>query len=213
MSADDKIQRSSLPIPDIQHAGLITYDAKDPDTKFPPIRDVRPPQGSPNVLVILIDDVGYGATSVFGGPCQTPNFEKLATGGLSYTRFHTTALCSPTRQALLTGRNHHSVGMGGITEIATAAPGYSSVLPNTKAPLALTLKLNGYSTAQFGKCHEVPGVADQSGGAVQLPGRPAAAGSSTSTASSAARTTSGTRPCTRARRQSNRPRRPPRATT
>ena len=94
--------------------------------------------------------------SAFGGPCQTPNFEKLAAGGLKYTRFHTTALCSPTRQALLTGRNHHSVGMGGITEIATAAPGYSSVLPNTKAPLALTLKLNGYSTAQFGKCHEVP---------------------------------------------------------
>ncbi len=145
-----------MPIPDVQHSGLITYDAKDPDTKFPPIRDVRPPRGAPNVLVILIDDVGYGATSAFGGPCQTPNFEKLAKGGLSYTRFHTTALCSPTRQALLTGRNHHSVGMGGITEIATAAPGYSSVLPNTKAPLALTLKLNGYSTAQFGKCHEVP---------------------------------------------------------
>jgi arylsulfatase A-like enzyme len=156
MSKPDDVNRSNLPIPDIQHHGLITYDAKDPDTKFPPIRDVRPPKGSPNVLVILIDDVGYGATSVFGGPCQTPNFEKLAKGGLRYTRFHTTALCSPTRQALLTGRNHHSVGMGGITEIATAAPGYSSVLPNTKAPLALTLKLNGYSTAQFGKCHEVP---------------------------------------------------------
>jgi len=156
MSADDKVQRAILPIPDIQHPGLITYDAKDPDTKFPPIRDVRPPKGAPNVLVILIDDVGYGATSAFGGPCQTPNFEKLASGGLRFTRFHTTALCSPTRQALLTGRNHHSVGMGGITEIATAAPGYSSVLPNTKAPLALTLKLNGYSTAQFGKCHEVP---------------------------------------------------------
>ena len=156
MSSDDKVQRSSLPIPDIQHPGLITYDAKDPDTRFPPIRDVRPPQGSPNVLVILIDDVGYGASSAFGGPCHTPNFEKLAKGGLRYTRFHTTALCSPTRQALLTGRNHHSVGMGGITEIATAAPGYSSVLPNTKAPLALTLQLNGYSTAQFGKCHEVP---------------------------------------------------------
>jgi len=156
MSSNDKIQRANLPIPDIQHPGLITYDAKDPDTRFPPIRDVRPPRGAPNVLVILIDDVGYGATSVFGGPCQTPNFEKLAKGGLRYTRFHTTALCSPTRQALLTGRNHHSVGMGGITEIATAAPGYSSVLPNSKAPLALTLKLNGYSTAQFGKCHEVP---------------------------------------------------------
>jgi len=156
MSSDDKIQRSSLPIPDIQRPGLITYDAKDPDTTFPPIRDVRPPKGAPNVLVILIDDVGYGASSAFGGPCHTPNYEKLAAGGLKYTRFHTTALCSPTRQALLTGRNHHSVGMGGITEIATSAPGYNSVLPNTKAPLALTLKLNGYSTAQFGKCHEVP---------------------------------------------------------
>jgi arylsulfatase A-like enzyme len=156
MSSRNDVNRSNLPIPDIQHPGLITYDAKDPNTRFPPIRDVRPPKGAPNVLVILIDDVGYGATSAFGGPCQTPNIEKLAKGGLKYTRFHTTALCSPTRQALLTGRNHHSVGMGGITEIATAAPGYSSVLPNTKAPLALTLKLNGYSTAQFGKCHEVP---------------------------------------------------------
>jgi arylsulfatase len=152
----DKVQRAILPIPDSHHVGLTTYDAKDPDTKFPPIRDLRPPKGAPNVLVILIDDVGYGASSVFGGPCHTPNFEKLAAGGLKYTRFHTTALCSPTRQALLTGRNHHSVGMGGITEIATAAPGYNSVLPNTKAPLAQTLKLNGYSTAQFGKCHEVP---------------------------------------------------------
>ena len=132
MSSDDKIQRSNLPIPDIQHPGLITYDAKDPDTKFPPIRDVRPPKGAPNVLVILIDDVGYGATSVFGGPCQTPNFEKLAQGGLRYTRFHTTALCSPTRQALLTGRNHHSVGMGGITEIATAAPGTARCCPTPR---------------------------------------------------------------------------------
>jgi arylsulfatase A-like enzyme len=156
MSLPDTIQRSILPIPDAQHGRLTTYDAKDPDTKFPPIETLLPPKTAPNVLVILIDDVGYGASSVFGGPCQTPNFEKLAAGGLRYTRFHTTALCSPTRQALLTGRNHHSVGMGGITEIATGAPGYNSVLPNTKAPLPLTLKLNGYSTAQFGKCHEVP---------------------------------------------------------
>jgi arylsulfatase A-like enzyme len=156
MSSHDKIQRSILPIPDLQYPGLTTYDAKDADTKFPPIRELRPPEGAPNVLVILIDDVGYGASSVFGGPCHTPNFEKLAAGGLKYTRFHTTALCSPTRQALLTGRNHHSVGMGGITEIATAASGYNSVCPNTKARLAQTLKLNGYSTAQFGKCHEIP---------------------------------------------------------
>ena len=136
--------------------GFSTYDAKDPDTSYPPIRDVQAPVGAPNVVVILLDDVGFGASSAFGGPCHTPTFERLAAGGLKYTRFHTTALCSPTRQALLTGRNHHSVGMGGVTEIATAAPGYSSVLPNTKAPLPLTLKLNGYATAQFGKCHEVP---------------------------------------------------------
>ena len=85
-----------------------------------------------------------------------PTFEKLAAGGLKYNRFHTSALCAPTRQALMTGRNHHSVGMGNITETATAAPGQSSLRPNTKAPVALTLKLNGYSTAMFGKCHEVP---------------------------------------------------------
>ena len=99
---------------------------------------------------------GFGASSAFGGPCHTPNFEKLAANGLKYNRFHTTALCSPTRQAFLTGRNHHTVGMGGITEIATSAPGYNSILPNTCSPLARTLKLNGYSTSQFGKCHEVP---------------------------------------------------------
>ncbi len=92
----------------------------------------------------------------FGGPCNTPTAERLAAGGVKLNRFHTTALCSPTRQALLTGRNHHSVGMGGITEIATSAPGYSSVRPKDKAPIAETLRLNGYSTAQFGKCHEVP---------------------------------------------------------
>jgi arylsulfatase len=155
MSSDDR-NRSHLPIPDRPRTGLITYDAKDPETKYPPIDQLRPPKGAPNVLVILVDDVGFGAASAFGGPCQTPNAERLAAGGLKYTRFHTTALCSPSRQALLTGRNHHSVGMGGITEIASGSPGYSSVLPNTAAPIAKTLKLNGYATAQFGKCHEVP---------------------------------------------------------
>ena len=152
----DRSQREVLPIPDRAYQGLITYDAKDPDTSFPPIEPLRPPPGAPNVLVVLIDDVGFGASSAFGGPIATPTFERLAEKGLKYNRFHTTALCSPTRQALLTGRNHHAVGMGGITEIATSAPGYNSVRPNTAAPLAETLKLNGYSTAQFGKCHEVP---------------------------------------------------------
>jgi len=156
MKSQDKIQRNILPIPDQPHVGLTTYDAKDPDTKFPPIEQLRPPKGAPNVLVILIDDTGFGATSAFGGPCQTPNFEKLAKNGIKYNRFHTTALCSPTRQALLTGRNHHSCGMGSITELATSAPGANSVLSNTISPIARTLKLNGYSTSQFGKCHEVP---------------------------------------------------------
>jgi arylsulfatase A-like enzyme len=155
-SGPEQIQREVLPIPDRPYEGLITYDAKDPDTSFPPIEPLRPPEGAPNVLVILIDDCGFGASSAFGGPCSTPSAERLAENGLKYNRFHTTALCSPTRQALLTGRNHHSVGMGGITEIATSAPGYNSIRPNTAAPLAETLKLNGYATAQFGKCHEVP---------------------------------------------------------
>jgi arylsulfatase A-like enzyme len=150
------IQRTVLPIPDQPHVGLTTYDAKDPESKYPPIRELRPPAGAPNVLIILIDDVGFGASSAFGGPCQTPNFEKLAANGLKYNRFHTTALCSPTRQALLTGRNHHSAGMGAITEMATSAPGQCSFMSNTISPIARTLKLNGYSTSQFGKCHEVP---------------------------------------------------------
>ncbi len=153
---NDTLLREVLPIPDVTPVSTTTYDAKDPDTKFPPITPLRPPSRAPNVLVVLIDDVGFGASSAFGGPCATPNFEKLAANGLRYTRFHTTALCSPTRAALLSGRNHHTVGMGSITELATSAPGQNSIRPNTCAPLAETLKLNGYSTAQFGKCHEVP---------------------------------------------------------
>lgn len=135
----DEIQREILPIPDRPHTGLVTYDAKDPDTKFPPIEPLRPPAGAPNVLVVLIDDVGFGASSAFGGPVNTPAFERLAAGGLRYTRFHTTALCSPTRAALLTGRNHHSVGMGGITEIATSAPSTTCSPSMTGPPNGSTL--------------------------------------------------------------------------
>src|SRR5213593_4042650 len=152
----DDQRRDVLPIPDRPYEGLITYDAKDPDATFPPIEPLRPPAGAPNVLLVLIDDTGFGSSSAFGGPCNTPTAERLAANGLKYNRFHTTALCSPTRQALLTGRNHHAVGMGGITEIATSAPGYSSVRPIEAAPLAEMMQLNGFSTAQFGKCHEVP---------------------------------------------------------
>ena len=116
----DDIERSVLPVPDLVRHGLTPYDAKDPDTSFTPVRQVRPPAGAPNVVVILIDDVGFGALSAFGGPCETPAFERLASGGLRYNRFHNTALCAPSRAALLTGRNHHSVGMGNITELATS---------------------------------------------------------------------------------------------
>jgi len=156
MSSEDKKHRSHLPMRNTTPARFVAYDAKDPDMKTTPIDQLRPPAGAPNVLVILIDDCGFGAPSAFGGPCATPVAEKLAAGGLKYNRFHTTAICSATRQSLLTGRNHHNAGMAGITEIATGQPGYSSVLPNTMSPLAKTLKLNGYNTAQFGKCHEVP---------------------------------------------------------
>jgi arylsulfatase len=152
----DHKSREALPIPDRPYEGELPLDAKDPETAFPPIEPLHPPDGAPNVLVVLLDDVGFAASSAFGGPCATPNAERLAANGLKYNRFHTTALCAPTRAALLSGRNHHTVGMGVVTELATSAPGYSSIRPNTCAPLAQTLRLNGYSTAQFGKCHEVP---------------------------------------------------------
>ena len=156
MTRQDKRHRSHLPMLNTTRPSFIAYDAKDPDHKTAPIEQLHPPEGAPNVLIVLIDDAGFGASTAFGGPCKTPNAERLAAGGLKFNRFHTTAICSATRQAMLTGRNHHSAGMAGITEIATGAPGYSSVLPNTMSPLAKTLKLNGYNTAQFGKCHEVP---------------------------------------------------------
>ena len=152
----DRHLRASLPIPDRPASWPDHLRRKGPRHRYAPIQPLLPPEGAPNVLVILLDDVGFGSASVFGGPINTPTAERLADGGARYTRFHTTALCAPTRQALLTGRNHHSVGMGAITELATAAPGNNSLRPNTKAPVATTLKLNGYSTAQFGKCHEVP---------------------------------------------------------
>jgi hypothetical protein len=113
--------REVLPIPDAESVGLTSYDAKDPNTSYPPIVPLRPPAGAPNVLVVLLDDVGFGASSAFGGPVHTPTAERLASAGLKYSRFHTTALCAPTRAALLSGRNHHSVGMGAITTARTPA--------------------------------------------------------------------------------------------
>ena len=152
----ESIDRSVLPIagtPVHVHAAEASDQGPGSATSLEPL---RPPAGAPNVLIVLLDDVGFSASSAFGGAIATPTAERLAAGGIKLTRFHTTAMCAPTRQALLTGRNHHTVGMGAITELATSAPGYSSVRPQSCAPLAEVLRLNGYSTAQFGKCHEVP---------------------------------------------------------
>ena len=146
--------REVLPIPDIQQPYPSALYGKD--VQPTPAKPLRPPEGAPNVVIILIDDMGFGASSAFGGPINMPTLERVANEGLKYTRFHTTALCSPTRQALLTGRNHHSVGMGSITETATTAPGYNSIRPNTAATIPETLRLNGYSTAAYGKMHQTP---------------------------------------------------------
>ncbi|MEU8133746.1 arylsulfatase [Streptodolium elevatio] len=152
--ADERL--TSLPVPDRPYQGPLAVDVRDLDEPLPPIPVKRPPKQAPNVLLILLDDVGFGASSAFGGPVHTPTAARLADGGLKYSRFHTTSLCAPTRAALLSGRNHHSVAMGHITETATAAPGYTSARPNSATPLAEILRQNGYNTAQFGKCHEVP---------------------------------------------------------
>ena len=146
--------RTVLPMPQAAAKSPPALDARD--AHAPPIRPLRAPQGAPNIVIVLVDDMGFGASSAYGGPCHMPVAERLATNGLTYTRFHTTALCSPTRQALLTGRNHHSVNMAGITEIATGFPGYTSVRPDSAATIAHVLKLNGYNTAAFGKMHQTP---------------------------------------------------------
>lgn len=127
-------------------------DATAPD----PTPPLRPPDGAPNVLIVLIDDMGFGASSAFGGPCEMPAADRVAEEGTRFTRFHTTALCSPTRQALLTGRNHHTVNMGVIAEIATSSPGYTGVRPDDCATIAQVLRMNGYSTGAFGKMHQTP---------------------------------------------------------
>jgi arylsulfatase A-like enzyme len=146
--------REILPIPDIPTRGKVALDVRD--AEFPPIKPLRPPEGAPNVVIVLIDDMGFGCPSANGGPVNMPAMEKIAERGLQYTRFHTTALCAPTRQALLTGRNHHSAEMGSITELATSAPGQTSVRPNSVATIAEMLRFNGYSTGAAGKMHQTP---------------------------------------------------------
>ncbi len=127
---------------------------KDSKPHFAPM--VTPPKGAPNILLVMLDDVGFGQASTFGGPVQTPNLDKLARNGLRYNQFHTCALCSPTRAALLTGRNHHSVDTGVVVEFATGFDGYDCVLPKSAATVAEILKENGYNTSAFGKWHNTP---------------------------------------------------------
>jgi arylsulfatase len=146
------LDRTMLPIREPKPPVITELDVRK--VKMPPHFEVKAPTGAPNVVIILVDDLGFGATSTFGGPIPTPTLDRLAQNGLRYNNFHTTALCSPTRAALKSGRNHHTVNMGFITEMATGFPGATGQIPNTTAPLAKILRLNGYSTAAFGKWHE-----------------------------------------------------------
>ena len=145
---------SVLPLPPAPFEGTITETFEGSTQDYP--QPVTPPEGAPNVLVVLIDDLGFGQPGTFGGPIPTPAMDALADEGLRYTRFHTTAICSPTRAALLTGRNHHQSGFGTITELSTGYPGYNSIWPRSSGTIAEILKDQGYSTAAFGKWHNTP---------------------------------------------------------
>lgn len=145
---------TQLPAPAPEFKGKVGETYKDSKSDFP--QPVKPPKGAPNVLVVLVDDLGFAGTSCFGGLVPTPNIDKLAKNGLRYTRMHTTALCSPTRAALLSGRNHHQCGMASITELATGYPGYNSIWGQDLAAIGEVLRGHGYSTAAFGKWHDTP---------------------------------------------------------
>ena len=146
--------RKILPVPEAPFKGKIGRTAKDSTPDFP--KAVEAPNGAPNVLLILTDDVGIGASSTFGGPIETPTFQRLADNGLRYNMFHTTALCSPSRAALISGRNHHSVASGVITEMATGYPGYNTLISRSMGCVGEVLKENGYNTSWYGKMHNVP---------------------------------------------------------
>jgi arylsulfatase A-like enzyme len=150
--AQKQLDRTNLPIQEPKPPTYSELDARN--AKAPPRFEVTAPKDAPNVVIVLIDDIGFGGPSTFGGPLQTPTLDRLAQGGLRYNNFHTTALCSPTRMALKTGRNHHQANTGSIMETATAFPGNTGAVPNSVAPLAEMLRLNGYSTSAFGKWHE-----------------------------------------------------------
>jgi len=151
-NATGALDRSVLPIPDPVFPKITELDARNATP--PPPFSVTPPEGAPNVVIVLIDDIGFGASDGFGGAIRTPTLDRLANDGLRYNQFHTTALCSPTRMAILTGRNHHSANAGSVMEVATAFQGNRGQRPLSVAPVAEMLRLNGYSTAAFGKYHE-----------------------------------------------------------
>lgn len=153
-ASKDGLDRTVLPIPEPAVKSITEMDARN--ATAPPRFQVTAPEGAPNVIVVLIDDIGFGHGSAFGGPCEMPTLDKLAAGGIKYNRFHTTALCSPTRTAVLTGYNHHSNNAGAIMEVATAFPGNTGIRPQSITPMADVLRMNGYSTAAFGKYHEAP---------------------------------------------------------
>jgi arylsulfatase A-like enzyme len=152
VTSTDVLDRSVLPIAEPIYAATDVLDARD--AKAPPRFEVKAPEKAPNVVIVLLDDIGFGHASAFGGPINMPVLEKMAGEGLRYNRFHTTALCSPTRTALLTGYNHHSNNAGTIMEVATAFPGNTGVRPQSITPAANVLRMNGYSTGAFGKYHE-----------------------------------------------------------
>ena len=161
-SATTTIDGKYLPNPPAPFGGTINLGATDSKPYWPPT--VVPPKGAPNVLLIMTDDQGYGVSGTFGGVIPTPSMDRIANAGLRYTQFHSTALCSPTRAALITGRNHHSVGFGVITEMSTGYPGYDSVIGPESATVGTILKENGYATSWFGKNHNTPSYQISSAG-------------------------------------------------
>ena len=151
-SASESLDRTVLPIPEPKRPIYTEVDVRK--ATAPPRFAVTPPQGAPNVVVVLLDDLGFAGTSAFGGPIDTPNFDRIAGEGVYFNNFHTTAVSSPTRAAIKSGRNHHVCNMGAIIETGTTFPGNTGQIPNDVAPVAEMLRLNGYSTGAFGKWHE-----------------------------------------------------------
>ncbi|MGA8968436.1 MAG: sulfatase-like hydrolase/transferase, partial [Pseudolabrys sp.] len=152
--ATTTITGKQIPPPDPKFGGVIKEKASESKAWWPP--RVVPPKGAPNVLLIMTDDQGFGAPSTFGGIIPTPTMDRIARNGMRYTNFHSTSLCSPTRAAIITGRNHHSVGFGVVGEISTGFPGYDSIIPIEKGTIGTILKANGYATSWFGKDHNTP---------------------------------------------------------